>query len=134
MLLVMGKSSIDMWTSVASAAQEAKNKSAKAARTEEEEEEEEEEEAGASTVLDPRLTTLVQCMAAIQILLAVMAFTSYHVQIVTRISSAYPVWYWWLVQGLVGGTRAKLSGGLVVFMVMYASIQGILFASFLPPA
>ncbi|KAL8834620.1 MAG: hypothetical protein Q9170_003668 [Blastenia crenularia] len=31
-----------------------------------------------------------------QLLLATLALTNYHVQIVTRISSAYPLWYWWL--------------------------------------
>ncbi|CAK7262597.1 ER membrane glycoprotein subunit of the GPI transamidase complex-like protein [Sporothrix epigloea] len=125
MLLVMGKSSMDVWTAVATSGRGSAKKSVGPTPAEDEEND---------IVLDPRLATLVQCMAAIQMLLAVMAFTSYHVQIVYRLSSAYPVWYWWIAQGLMGGPRSKLSGGLVVFMVMYASIQGVLFASFLPPA
>ncbi|KAJ5089597.1 hypothetical protein N7532_008281 [Penicillium argentinense] len=36
-------------------------------------------------------------LAVPQGLLAVMALTSYHVQIINRISSGYPLWYWWLV-------------------------------------
>ena len=81
-----------------------------------------------------RLTALVQCMALAQTALTVLALTSYHVQIITRISSGYPVWYWWLAASLNNGRKAKLGNGIVMFMVMYASIQGALFASFLPPA
>ncbi|KLU88533.1 GPI mannosyltransferase 2 [Magnaporthiopsis poae ATCC 64411] len=79
---------------------------------------------------------LVRSMAAAQVLLATMALTSYHVQIITRLSSAYPVWYWWLAKHLAGedGRPTGLAKGFVVFMVMYAAIQGVLFSSFLPPA
>jgi GPI mannosyltransferase 2 len=76
---------------------------------------------------------MIGAMSAAQILLAVLAFTSYHVQIITRISSAYPVWYWWVARCL-GGERSALGKGIVKFMVMYALIQGVLYASFLPPA
>lgn len=79
-----------------------------------------------------RLLSLVQSAAAAQIALAVLAATSYHVQIITRISSGYPLWYWqvaeWLIRGEKTGSR------VVMFMVIYASIQGVLFTSFLPPA
>ncbi|RJE25289.1 hypothetical protein PHISCL_02378 [Aspergillus sclerotialis] len=30
-----------------------------------------------------------------------MAFTSYHVQIINRISSGYPVWYWYIASQLL---------------------------------
>lgn len=76
---------------------------------------------------------LIQRMALAQVVLAVLAVTSYHVQIITRISSGYPVWYWWLATQLVSG-REGLARGILIFMVMYAMIQGALFASFLPPA
>jgi phosphatidylinositol glycan class V len=82
----------------------------------------------------PEHRLLVGAMAAVQVLLALLAFTSYHVQIITRISSGYPVWYWWVAGCLVDGRRAALGKGVVVFMAMYAMIQGVLFASFLPPA
>lgn len=120
MLLVMAQSGVDLWKLAATKTKKdsPNNKSS----------------SSSGSLLDPRLAPLLLCMAASQVLLAVMAFTGYHVQIVSRLSSAYPVWYWWLAQGLAGGPRSKLAGGLVVFMVMYASIQGILFASFLPPA
>lgn len=85
--------------------------------------------------------------AAEQVLLAVLAVSTYHVQIITRISSGYPLWYWWLAQLLIGGDgdmqqqqkkqqqkKKQLGKGIVVFMVMYAAIQGVLFTSFLPPA
>jgi phosphatidylinositol glycan class V len=79
-----------------------------------------------------RLLSLVQSAAATQVLLAVLAATTYHVQIITRISSGYPLWHWWLAGRLVRGE--KTGSHIVMFMVMYASIQGALFASFLPPA
>ena len=79
-----------------------------------------------------RLVSLVQSAAAAQALLALLALTSYHVQIITRISSGYPMWYWWLAGSLVRGE--KLGRWLVMFMVIYGSVQGVLFASFLPPA
>lgn len=76
-----------------------------------------------------------------QLVLAILALTNYHVQIITRLSSAYPVWYWWLACSIVSdGSQKESRGectrpGLVSrWMVMYAMIQGGLFASFLPPA
>lgn len=81
-----------------------------------------------------RLVGLVQSAAVAQVLIAVLALTSYHVQIISRIASGYPLWYWWLAQQLSGGQTTGAGNGFVMFMVMYASIQGVLFASFLPPA
>ena len=76
-----------------------------------------------------------------QIVLATLALTTYHVQIITRLSSGYMVWYWWVASLLVeqGGTTSRQGKfsvmGLIVFwMVSYALIQASLFASFLPPA
>jgi GPI mannosyltransferase 2 len=80
-------------------------------------------------------------LALPQGLLAVMALLSYHVQIITRLSSAYPLWYIWLVfsiRGSVldGSMRGSPAGNriLVRWMVIYAIVQCLLFASFLPPA
>ncbi|KAK5174195.1 ER membrane glycoprotein subunit of the GPI transamidase complex-like protein [Saxophila tyrrhenica] len=91
-----------------------------------------------------------------QIVLAVMATTSFHVQIVNRISSGYPVWYIVLAVAIVSATKTGSSTSktekedtqqhldtppnadrlesVVRGMVMYAIIQGGLYASFLPPA
>ncbi|KAH9907230.1 GPI mannosyltransferase 2 [Xylariomycetidae sp. FL2044] len=80
------------------------------------------------------LTTLIQSMASIQLVLTVLAVTSYHIQIITRISSGYPLWYLWLAGTLGNAKTASFGSKVVMFMVMYASIQGALFASFLPPA
>ncbi|KAK4103250.1 glycosyltransferase family 76 protein [Parathielavia hyrcaniae] len=79
-----------------------------------------------------RLLSLVQSAAVAQILLAVLALTSYHVQIITRISTGYPVWCWWAAASLIRGD--KMGTRILMFMVIYASIQGALFTSFLPPA
>ncbi|TKW53752.1 GPI mannosyltransferase 2 [Colletotrichum tanaceti] len=81
---------------------------------------------------------LVFSMATTQVLLAVLAITTYHVQIITRIASGYAVWYWWVAGCLLDdgadGRRRGLGNKIVTFSVMYAAIQGVLFASFLPPA
>lgn len=93
-------------------------------------------------------------MALPQIALAILALTNFHVQIINRISSGYPLWY--IVLAIAITTTevshdTKTSGGsvlsgisylsnrktqrwIVQFMIMYAMIQGGLFASFLPPA
>lgn len=84
---------------------------------------------------------IVQRLAVPQMVLAILALTTYHVQIITRISSGYPVWYWWLTSmildcrefGLLGKTW-NLAEGISKWMVLYALTQGGLFASFLPPA
>ncbi|KAF7521340.1 hypothetical protein G7054_g12485 [Neopestalotiopsis clavispora] len=77
---------------------------------------------------------LVAAMAFSQLLLAGAAVTTYHIQVITRISSAYPLWYFWLARQLGQADTSKRAGGIVMYMVMYATIQGVLFASFLPPA
>jgi phosphatidylinositol glycan class V len=79
--------------------------------------------------------TFVVTLAVIQTLIATLAITNFHVQIINRLSSGYPIWYWWIANSLSSGDKSrKVASGIVVFMVMYASIQGGLFASFLPPA
>ncbi|KHN99035.1 GPI mannosyltransferase 2-like protein [Metarhizium album ARSEF 1941] len=80
------------------------------------------------------LNTFVRALAASQAVIAVLAITTYHVQIITRISSGYPVWYWWVGSCLMDKDRQGYGMAIVIFMVMYGGIQGGLFASFLPPA
>lgn len=87
-----------------------------------------------NSVDSSRLTLVLQSMVVSQVILVVMTFTSYHVQIITRLSSGYPAWYWWVAACLSSPKTRKMGGGIVVFMVMYASIQAVLYASFLPPA
>lgn len=96
------------------------------------------------TMAAASLASVVGCMAAAQLAFAVLTLFNYHVQIITRLSSGYPVWYWWVARSLLpssdgGGGQSRGTkpgtGGLIVgFMVVYAAIQGVLFASFLPPA
>ena len=80
-------------------------------------------------------------LAIPQIILAILALTVYHVQIVTRLSSGYPVWYWWLASLILENRDTSLMGKkwstaciISKWMVIYAIVQGGLFASFLPPA
>jgi len=84
---------------------------------------------------------IVGRIALPQLILAVLALTSYHVQIINRISSGYPVWYWWLATMIVDRHEVQILGrkwnpakvGLK-WMILQATIQGGLFSSFLPPA
>lgn len=81
-----------------------------------------------------------------QVVLSVLALTSFHVQIINRIASGYPVWYITMacaihapelaVKGNCVQLRllARYSQWLVRASVMYALIQGGLYASFMPPA
>ncbi|RDW88995.1 hypothetical protein BP6252_01027 [Coleophoma cylindrospora] len=74
--------------------------------------------------------TLVQNMAFSQLILATLTLTGAHAQIITRVASAYPVWMWYIAD-----SSAKMKVETFVrFMVIYALVQGGLFASFLPPA
>ena len=89
--------------------------------------------------------TVLPRLAVPQLVLAVLAATSFHVQIINRISSGYAVWYVVLAVGVHAdvGERERVWGWMgkgkvlewvVRGMVMYALVQGGLFASFLPPA
>lgn len=77
---------------------------------------------------------LVRTLAATQAVIALLAITNYHVQIVNRMSSGYPVWYWWVASCLTDEKRQGRGRTMFVFMVMYAGVQSGLFSSFLPPA
>lgn len=84
-------------------------------------------------------------LAVPQAVLAFAALTSYHVQIINRLASGYPVWYWYLASlaeseanrnrkhrfpGSHRGTFSLVTQAIV----LYGLIQGVLFGSFLPPA
>ncbi|PYH45293.1 DUF409 domain protein [Aspergillus saccharolyticus JOP 1030-1] len=86
--------------------------------------------------------SLLLRLAAPQGILALLALTSYHVQIINRIASGYPLWYWYLVY-LVSGNWGQIPPSIqhsrtfksaVQSMVAYALVQATLFGSFLPPA
>jgi phosphatidylinositol glycan class V len=73
-----------------------------------------------------------------QVLIAILAITNYHVQIITRLASAYPVWYWWLALEIVDGSyknsKWKPIRTYSRYFTVYAILQAGLFACFLPPA
>ncbi|KAF2434450.1 hypothetical protein EJ08DRAFT_466941 [Tothia fuscella] len=88
-------------------------------------------------------------LALPQLLLVALALTTFHVQIITRLSSGYPLWCLIFARDIVNGPIAvqapskkkwwhldayQIANWTVRWMVMYALIQGALFASFLPPA
>jgi phosphatidylinositol glycan class V len=80
-------------------------------------------------------------LALPQLVLALTALTSFHVQIVNRIASGYPTWYvvlgTWIVDTKTTHSDDKVwrhNQWFVRGMMMYALIQGMLFANFLPPA
>jgi phosphatidylinositol glycan class V len=61
-----------------------------------------------------------------------MAATSYHVQIINRISSGYPVWYWYLAS--FAWSDRRMFAVVLRGAVIYGLVQAVLFGSFLPPA
>jgi len=77
-------------------------------------------------------------LALPQLLLAVAATTSFHIQIVNRLSSGYPIWYLviagWMSTSKNSGTADKAPEWVVRGIIMYCMIQSVLYASFLPPA
>lgn len=90
-------------------------------------------------------------MALPQVALAILALTNFHVQIINRLSSGYPLWYIILAIAITSAqpeqpqaqdttisatylSNTRTQKWLVRGMIMYAMIQGGLFASFLPPA
>lgn len=83
---------------------------------------------------DRQALWLARSMALTQIFLAGLAITNFHIQIISRISSAYPLWYMWLASKLSDAKTSQFGAKVVMFMVLYATIQGALFASFMPPA
>ena len=76
--------------------------------------------------------TTVVALALPQLLIAILALTSYHVQIITRLSSGYPLWYIWLASRME--SRARMTQITIRWMVVYALLQAGLYAGFLPPA
>ncbi|KAL4871654.1 hypothetical protein BDV12DRAFT_17808 [Aspergillus spectabilis] len=87
-------------------------------------------------------SSLLMQLAITQFVLTAMALTSYHVQIINRISSGYPLWYWFLAWHALGTSEGAQRRGkyrtyslvIVQVMVVYALVQAVLFGSFLPPA
>lgn len=85
------------------------------------------------------VATALTRLAVTQGVLAIMALTNFHVQIINRISTGYPVWYWGLVSwgsgALSDSSKQKRFFPVAVrVMAMYALVQAVLFGSFLPPA
>ncbi|KAH8668139.1 GPI mannosyltransferase 2 [Tricladium varicosporioides] len=84
------------------------------------------------------ISPILRNLAVLQSVLTLLTLTTAHVQIISRISSAYPVWIWYIASGLPGrnahGGRSSPSGKFIRFMIIYAIIQAGLYASFLPPA
>lgn len=92
------------------------------------------EPGGSKIPASPHVSVFTGAMALSQLVLAGLAITTYHIQIITRIGTAYATWYWWLAKSLQSKQDSRFGSRVIVFMVMYAMIQGALFASFLPPA
>jgi phosphatidylinositol glycan class V len=78
-------------------------------------------------------------LAIPQLVLAIAAITSFHVQIVNRIASGYPTWYttiatWLVDESFDGSKHQRQSHWIICGMITYGLVQGMLFANFLPPA
>jgi phosphatidylinositol glycan class V len=107
-----------------------------------------------------RTAVYIFCLALPQVVLALLAFTTFHVQIINRIATGYPIWYIVLAHAMVypgpvsanektvssvssSSWMTQIRGYLcnpttqqLIFrgMFMYSIIQGGLYASFMPPA
>lgn len=91
-------------------------------------------------------TSTMARFALPQLILAILATTSFHVQIINRISSGYPGWYIMLAIALHGSGGEGVAPSKVMRIlqgklewivraaVVYAVVQGGLYASFMPPA
>ncbi|KAF2089459.1 glycosyltransferase family 76 protein [Saccharata proteae CBS 121410] len=81
-------------------------------------------------------------LALPQLALAVLTLLNFHVQIINRISSGYPLWYLAIAAGLTGDASLarlavaspKASARVARVAITFAMVQGALYASFLPPA
>ncbi|EKG13131.1 GPI mannosyltransferase 2-like protein [Macrophomina phaseolina MS6] len=77
-----------------------------------------------------------------QLVLAALAVTNFHVQIVNRISSGYPEWYIVIMSSFCHSKEPKTPAvvsqyaakSIFRLIIVYAAVQAALFASFLPPA
>lgn len=80
-----------------------------------------------------RSAAILQRFALTQLAVAILALTSFHVQIITRLSSGYPLWSIFVASAMSDG-RKSWTNMVVRWSVMYVCVQGVLFADFLPPA
>ena len=92
-------------------------------------------------LLDNYAAECLRRLALPALVLVPLAFTSFHVQIITRIASGYVTHYLWLAAQIYDDSRSREQGKrtstsqtVVRFMIMYAAIQGGMYSSFLPPA
>jgi len=92
-------------------------------------------------------SNVLKRLAILQLVLASIVLTTANVQIITRIASGYPLLYIWIAQQIQSEQQEPAAPGksnikqnrqyaqvITRWMVMYALIQGGLYASFLPPA
>lgn len=98
-----------------------------------------------SNILDTKLMDPIAYelpeLALPQLVLALAAASSFHVQIINRIASGYPIWYVTVATWLTSKhadprhePQQKYGNWTVRAIIIYSMIQGMLFASFLPPA
>lgn len=72
--------------------------------------------------------------------MAFLLFTSMHVQIATRVMTAFPALYWYVAGKVVHDVhgvwvdRIRFWEGGVRAIVVFGCIGAVLFAAFLPPA
>ncbi|KAJ4295336.1 ER membrane glycoprotein subunit of the GPI transamidase complex-like protein [Kalmusia sp. IMI 367209] len=80
-------------------------------------------------------------LALPQLVLAITAISNFHVQVINRLSSGYPIWYLAVARWLIAHDTAqrkeqehRAAQWVCRGLVVYAIVQGALFANFLPPA
>jgi phosphatidylinositol glycan class V len=66
----------------------------------------------------------------IQIIFTILAITSMHVQIVTRVMTCFPSIYWYTATEISNGKGKWIQS----YFVYYGLAQAVLYGAFLPPA
>jgi GPI mannosyltransferase 2 len=90
-------------------------------------------------VTEPTNAHILRRLALPQLIVAILALTTFHVQIINRIASGYALWYIHLAYAVVNDQRSTSQRTSwtkvgICSMIVYAIVQAGLFSAFLPPA
>jgi Gpi18-like mannosyltransferase len=93
----------------------------------------------AKEITDLANAHILRRLAMPQLIVSILALTTFHVQIINRIASAYPLWYIHLAYAIAkdqgSGSKGKNWTKIgISIMICYSLVQAGLFSAFLPPA
>jgi len=99
-------------------------------------------------LLEPHSLDMLKRLALPQLLLSTLALTNYHIQIISRLSSGFVIWYMLLASNILEEDTKLVGKGpqvdqqklwawgksVIRWSIGYALVQAVLFGGFLPPA